>query len=197
MSEAPRSAARRELVLAVVACAIAGAGVLFAAGRRWVHYVVIGGGQVTGGPTGHDVAAGTSALGLVLLAAVVALPATRRWLRRVVGVLVIGAGAGAIALASDVLANPSGAASGSRYLGVYSFSSDPTVRLRATGWPWVDVCAGGVAVLAGGFALLRSADWPAMGRRYEAGRAARQSAGSPSDVESMWARLDEGDDPTV
>lgn len=198
MSDVPRSAARRELVLAVVACAVAGAVVLFAAGRRWVHYVVVGGGRVTGGPTGHDVAAGTSALGLVLLAAVVALPATRRWLRRVVALVVLAAGAGAIALAADVLADPKAAATGSRYAGVYSLSPDPTLRLRATGWPWVDVCAGVLALAAGGFALLRSGGWPAMGRRYESvGRSAQSPSGSSADTSSMWDRLDKGDDPTV
>ena len=198
MTAAGQSAARRELVVAVVACAIAGAAVLFAAGRRWVHYVVVGGGQVTGGPTGHDVAAGTSALGLVLLAAVVALPATRRWLRRVVAFVVLAAGAGTIALSAYVLADPASAASGSRHVGVFSFSSDPALRLRATGWPWVDVCAGALAVIAGGFALVRSGGWPAMGRRYESGaRPAQPSSRSASDSSSMWDRLDEGDDPTL
>lgn len=201
MSQARQSSARSGLVLAVVGCAVAGAIVLFAAGRRWVRYVVVGGGHASGGPTGHDVAAGSSALGLVLLAAVVALPATRSWLRRAVGFLVVAAGAGAIALAADVLADPAGAASGSRYVGVSSFSADPTLRTQATGWPWVDVCAGVLSLAAGGFAMLRSGGWPAMGRRYESGgRSAgpRQPAsGSSSDASSMWDRLDEGDDPTV
>ncbi len=200
MSEARPSAPRRELVLAVVGCAVAGAAVLFAAGRRWVHYVVVGGGHATGGPTGHDVAGGTSALGLVLLAAVVALPATRRWLRRVVALIVVAAGAGAIALAADVLADPTAAAHGSDYVGVFSFSADPTLRLRATGWPWVDICAGGVALAAGTLALVRSGSWPAMGRRYESGGRSARSArpGQPSsDASAMWDRLDEGDDPTA
>jgi len=197
MSERDNTRGRRELVFAVVGCAIAGAVVLFSAGRRWVHYVVLGGGQVTGGPTGHDVAAGTSALGLVLLAAVVALPATRRWLRRVVGLVVVAAGAGTIALAADVLADPKAAVTGSRYVGVFSFSASPNLSLRATGWPWVDVCAGVVALVAGGFALLRSGGWPAMGRRYESGRAAQRSSGSQADASSMWDCLDQGEDPTV
>jgi uncharacterized membrane protein (TIGR02234 family) len=202
MSSAPRTAARRELVLAVAGCAIAGAVVLFAAGRRWVHYVVGGGGQASGGPTGHDVAAGGSALGLVMLAAVVALPATRGWLRRVVALVVVAAGAGTIALAGYVLADPAAAAGGSGYVGFFSLSPDPTVRLRATGWPWVDVVAGAVALAAGGFALLRSGSWLTMGRRYESGRPSAKpssgsSDGSSSDALSMWDRLDEGDDPTL
>lgn len=200
MSEPATTRGRRELALAVVACAIAGAVVLFAAGRRWVRYVVVGGGQVTGGPSGHDVAAGTSAIGLVLLAAVVALPATRRWLRRVVALIVVAAGAGAMALAADVLADPKAAVNGSRNVGVFSFSADPTLRLRATGWPWVDVCAGALAVIAGGLALVRSGGWPAMGRRYESGRRPaepRQPSSDSSSSSSMWDRLDEGDDPTV
>jgi len=184
---------RRELVIAVVGCAIAGAVVLFAAGREWVRYAVEGGGHVSAGPSGHDVAAGANALGFVMLAGVVALPATRKWLRRVVGVIVAGAGAGAIALAANVLTHPASAA-GSRYVGVFSLSADPSVNVRATAWPWIDVCAGVLALAAGAFALLRSGDWPAMGRRYESGGNAARPA---SDASSMWDRLDHGDDPTA
>jgi len=83
-------------------------------------------------------------------------------------------------------------------VGFFSLSPDPTLALRATGWPWVDVAAGAVALAAGGFALLRSGRWPAMGRRYESGgKAARPSSGSSSDSLSMWDLLDEGDDPTA
>jgi uncharacterized membrane protein (TIGR02234 family) len=188
------SAARRELTLADAGCAIAGAAALFAAGRRWAHYVVVGGGHVNGGPSGHDVAAGASALGLVVLAGVVALPATRGWLRRAVGLVVLAAGAGTIALAAHVLADPRAAGSFSGYVGFFSYSGDPKIALRATGWPWVDVGAGALALVVGGFAMLRSGGWPAMGRRYESGGKAARPA---SDAASMWDRLDHGDDPTA
>jgi uncharacterized membrane protein (TIGR02234 family) len=190
----PSSRARRELVLAVVGCAIAGAVALFAAGRRGVHYVAVGGGQVNGGPSGHDVAAGASALGLVVLAGVVALPATRGWLRRAVGLVVLAAGAATIALAARVLADPSAASSFSGYVGFFSYSSNPTIALRATGWPWADVGAGALALVTGVFAALRSGGWPAMGRRYESGG---KSARPAFDASSMWDRLDHGDDPTA
>jgi uncharacterized membrane protein (TIGR02234 family) len=195
MSDDQRSAARRELVLAVAGCAIAGAVALFAAGRQWAHFVVVGGGgSVNGGPSGHDLAAGASALGLVMLAGVVALPATRGFLRRVIGLVVLAAGAGTIALAADVLADPSAAGSFTGYDGFFAYSGNPTIVLRATGWPWADVGAGILALAAGGFAVVRSGNWPAMGRRYESGgKAARPT----SDASSMWDRLDHGDDPTV
>jgi uncharacterized membrane protein (TIGR02234 family) len=180
------------LSLAAGGCAVAGAVVLFAAGREWVRYVVAGG-HASAGPSGHDVAAGASALGFVMLAGVVALPATRGWLRRAVGVIVAAAGAGTIALAANVLADPGGAA-GSRYIGVFSLSANPSISVRATGWPWADVCAGVLAALVGGFAVLRSGGWPAMGRRYESGGRAAQPS---SDASSMWDRLDQGDDPTA
>ncbi len=193
MTKRREASARRQLVLAVVGCAVAGAVVLFAAGRQWVTYTVVGGGHASAGPSGHDVAGGASALGLVMLAAVVALPATRGWLRRIVGLVVAGAGAGAGALAAYVLAAPATAA-GPRYIGVFSFSANPSISMRATGWPWADVCAGVLALVAGAFALARSGDWPAMGRRYESGgRSARPAA----DASSMWDRLDHGDDPTA
>lgn len=186
---------RRELALAAGGCAIAGAAVLFASGRRWVRYAVAGGGQVSAGPTGHDVAAGATALGLVMLAAVVALPATRGWVRRAVGLLVAAAGTGTIGLATYVIASP-GDAAGSRFVGVSSFLPSPAVKVQASGWPWVDVCAGAVALVAGLFALLHSRQWPAMGRRYESGKA-RAGTSTGSTETSMWDRLDQGDDPTV
>lgn len=157
-----------------------------------MHYVVVGGGHASGGAAGHQVAAGASGLGLVLLAAVVALPATRGWVRRVVGLLVAAAAAGTIALAAHVLADPAGAA-GARHIGVVSFSPNPQVKAAASGWPWVDVCAGLLALAAGALTLVRSSSWPAMGRRYEAGRRPSGSGGEAS----MWDRLDRGDDPTL
>lgn len=195
MSETVTTSGRRELVLAVAGCAIAGAVALFAAGRQWAHFVVVGGGGgVNGGPSGHDLAAGASALGLVMLAGVVALPATRGLLRRLVGLVVLAAGAGTIALAADVLADPGAAGSFTGYVGFFAYSGNPTIALRATGWPWADVAAGILALAAGAFTLVRSGGWPAMGRRYESGgRAARPT----SDASSMWDRLDHGDDPTV
>jgi uncharacterized membrane protein (TIGR02234 family) len=185
---------RRELALAIGCCVVAGAVVLIAAGRHWVSYAVSGGGHASSGPTGHDVASGASALGVVMLAAAVALPATRRWLRRGVGVIVAAAGAGTIGLAAYVLADP-GDAAGKRLIGFFALSPNPTVSVRATGWPWADICAGVLALLAGAFALLRSGNWPAMGRRYESG--GRKRAGAASAETSMWDRLDQGDDPTV
>lgn len=184
---------RRELVAVVGGCAIAGAIVLFAVGRRWVRYAVVGGGHTSAGPTGHDVAAGATALALVILAAAVALPASRGWLRRGVSLVLAAAGAGTIALAANVIASP-GAAAGRRFIGVFSFSQNPAVHAQATAWPWVDVCAGLIALVAGVVALLHSRRWPAMGRRYESGRP-RGSTGSAET--SMWETFDRGDDPTV
>jgi uncharacterized membrane protein (TIGR02234 family) len=193
VSEQGGAGDRRELVAVVGGCAIAGAVVLLAVGRRWVRYAVVGGGHASAGPTGHDVAAGATALGLVILAAAVALPASRGWLRRGVGVVLAAAGAGTIALAAHVIASP-GAAAGRRYIGVYSLSPNPVLHAQATGWPWVDVCAGLIALVAGVVALLHSGGWPAMGRRYESGRT---RASSRSAETSMWDQLDQGDDPTV
>jgi len=194
MNEHRRVSGQRELAAVITACVVAGAIVLIAAGRHWVSYALVGGGgDASSGPTGHDVAGGASALGLVMLAAAVALPATRRWPRRIVGLLLAAAGAGTIALAAYVLADP-GAAAGKRLISFFAFSPSPKVTVRATGWPWADVCAGVLALVAGGFALLRSADWPAMGRRYES---KRKPARGAADEASMWDRLDQGDDPTA
>ena len=191
----PDAAPRRGLGAAVAGCAIAGGVVVFAAGRRWIRYAIESG-QTSAGASGHDVAAGATALGFVLLAGVVALPATRGWLRRAIGLLLAAAGAGTIAVASRVVADPAGAA-GSRPVGFFATVAHPNVTVRATGWPWVDVAAGLLGAAAGVLTIARSAAWPAMGRRFEAGGARGARASQATDSAALWDRLDDGDDPTA
>ena len=67
------------------------AAVLLAAGRPWVHAVVVGTpGQVRISPAARSVAPAVSGLGLFALASVVAVVATRRTGRLIVGALAGG-----------------------------------------------------------------------------------------------------------
>jgi uncharacterized membrane protein (TIGR02234 family) len=178
---------RRELSLAMLLCVVGGAAALWAAGRVWVHYTA----NVAPLPahaataTGHRADAFASTGALVVLAGVVVLPATRAWGRRVAGVLLALAGAGLGYGAIQVLRSP--------VTHVGSLNSKP-LGAHATAWPWLTVAGGVLAVVAGVLATVRSARWPAMGRRYETAGAARQR---PATEVSMWDRLDEGDDPTA
>jgi uncharacterized membrane protein (TIGR02234 family) len=187
-------AGRRELTAAALGCLVASGLVLVAVGRPWVRFTVASstGLDIRATVTGHDVAGASSALGLVVLAGVVALPATRRVSRVVVGGLMVLAGVGIVTATWSSAFDPS-AAIASRARQVAGRSGAKATHLAATGWPWLVLAGGVLAVLVGVLTVLRSRRWPAMGRRYEAGRSPRSR---PSEA-SMWERLDEGDDPTL
>jgi Tryptophan-associated transmembrane protein (Trp_oprn_chp) len=175
---------RRGLTAAAIGCALSGGMVLLAAGRVWVHYSVT---EQALSPraasaTGHAVAQAAGTFALVVLAGVLVLPATRGFGRRIAGLLIAGAGAGIGYLAVMTIAAPAEQLPGR--------ASSPAV----TGWPWVALVAGLVAVGAGLLSTISSGEWPAMGRRYESGAATRSR---PATDASMWDRLDEGDDPTA
>jgi uncharacterized membrane protein (TIGR02234 family) len=194
-SELAGPAGRRELTAAALGCLVASGLVLVAVGRPWVRFTVASstGLDIRATVTGHDVAAASSALGLVVLAGVVALPATRRVSRVVVGGLMLLAGVGIVTATWSSAFDPS-AAIASRARQVAGRSGAKATHLAATGWPWLVLAGGVLAVLVGVLTVLRSRRWPAMGRRYEAGRGPSRSR--PSEA-SMWDRLDEGDDPTL
>jgi hypothetical protein len=52
-----------------------------------------------------------------------------------------------------------------------------------------------LAVIVGGLAVVRSGDWAALGRKYEAPGTPQQVAAGDSAV-STWEALDRGEDPT-
>jgi uncharacterized membrane protein (TIGR02234 family) len=179
---------RRGLGIAVTGCVLGGAVALFAVGRVWLHYTVPRNGlaDLRATATGHATAGAAGTLALVVLAGVVVLPATRGLGRRVAGVLIALAGLGigyvavlTIASTTDQLDAP---------------DASTYTDGRATAWPWIALVAGVVAIATGVFAALASGGWPAMGRRYEPGGAAKQR---PATETSIWDRLDEGDDPTA
>ena len=180
---------RRGLALAAAGCAVSGGVVLLAVGRVWVRYTVsrppLAPRVATA--TGHGVAAAAGTLALVVLAGVLVLPATRGVARRAAGGLIALGGAAIGYLAGQTIGSPADQV------------SDSTGSLAVTAWAWVALVAGVLAVGAGAVTIVSSRTWPAMGRRYESGVAARRrpiTEASRSQA-TLWDRLDEGDDPTV
>jgi hypothetical protein len=173
---------RRELAVAVLACA-AGAGlVLLAASRTWSVTQVIRPApqpQTQTTHTGVSIIPWIDAVALVGLAGAGALLATRGRARTVVGVLLIIAGIGVLGGGIDAAATAS--------------HVQPV-------WP-VLCSVGGLAICYGGLiAVLRGRGWPAMGRRYERPISepveyVERGGPSRSDV-AMWDALDRGEDPT-
>ncbi len=148
--------------------------------------------------TGADLAPLAGALGVVVLAAFGAVIATRGWVRRGLGVLIVASAAVVLVTAID----PPGATSGLRdALSAKGWSGgalDPGV----SGWRWVAL-AGSVASIAAGVAIsLYGARWATMGAEYDAPAAAKsdQPGSTAPQVASteaeVWRELDEGRDPT-
>ncbi|MBL7500580.1 Trp biosynthesis-associated membrane protein [Frankia sp. CNm7] len=193
-----RLAGRSGLGTAVVGCLVGAALVLFANSATWVRAEVADAATAVGGVgaaslrvslSGGDLAPAVSALGLLGLAAVVALVATRGAGRRVVGTLVAAAGVGVLVLAARVVADPDAAALRARQASELAPSGQPRLTDSAT------LTAAPVAVLLGGLVLLGAGAlavafggrWPAMGGRYQT-RSRR-----PLDD---WDAIERGHDPT-
>jgi len=197
----PRS--RRELTVAVLLCLLGAFVVLVGAGNAWTRVDLLAGAVTdarTVGLEGTELAPGVRALGLVGLAGVVALAATRRTGRLVVGLLLVATGAGVVAtvlgtdttgptLASDQVRGAGGEVAGD---------------VTTTVWPAVTVLGAALLVLAGLLVAARGRSWAALSTRYDApavreGRV--EAAPEPGQAEAraqraLWESLDRGEDPT-
>lgn len=176
---------RRELTYAVL-LGLAGAGLaLWAATRTWTVELTPRPAPLP--PVREDRSGGAllpwlPALALVGLAGAGAVLATRGWLRRLVGAVLVLLGA-AVA-AGGLTAGFTGGVN----------------RL----WPAFCLVGGVLMMAGGGWTALRGNRWPAMGARYE--RPAR-GAGDPAvsavtqagprGATDVWDALDRGEDPTA
>ena len=182
---------RRGLSTAVLLCLAGAFVVLVAAGRSWVDLEVPAGPLAdarTDAHTGTDLVPGLSALGLVGLAGVVALAATRRVGRTLVGLVLLATGAGVLAAvlsaSGEVLAE--------------ELPGQPGEAVaHLTGWSFVTAAGGVLLLAAGALTVVRGRSWPALGQRYEAptGGPAAASRQEPTE-RGLWEALDRGEDPT-
>ena len=182
---------RTGLRIAVLGC-LAGAGlVLLALSRPWLTARIGAAPPLPGRTvtlTGSAFAPGARALGLVGLAGVAALPATRRWGRAAVGALLVLAGAGIVVVVARVLSDPASAARGTEAFRTgFAVTSSPSLGA----WPYVAILGGVLLLSSGALAVLRGRGWAAMGERYEA-----PAAPKPVGEASLWEALDRGEDPT-
>ncbi|MFI6230700.1 Trp biosynthesis-associated membrane protein [Micromonospora echinospora] len=188
----PARAGRRELTYAVLLC-LAGAGLaVWAATRTWAV-------EVTPRPvplpalreerSGAALLPWLPALAVVALAGAGAVLATRRGLRRAVGLVILVLGA-AVAV-------------GGGYALTATFAGEVSRQ-----WPALCLFGGVLAAVGGGWTALRGATWPAMGARYErpargggattsGGPEATGAAASTRGTTDAWDALDRGEDPTV
>jgi len=196
-----RARVRREMGLVAGLCAVGGGLALFGAGQTWLRVVAERRPplpDVTLDLSGRDLEPLVAGLGIVGLAGVVGLLATRRRGRLAVAAVIALSGLLVLASALRRLGVPDTDAlrelvlDSGRAAGV-----GPQAAITATASPgWALVAAAGGLLLAvgGGLALLRSRHWPAMSARYEAPQA--RAAGRPTTTAGVWDSLDRGDDPT-
>jgi hypothetical protein len=210
---------RRELTVAVVACAVGAAIALWAVSRPWAAVVVVRPAplpELRYQLRGRAVVPLVGGLAAVGLAGSVALIATRGIARVALGLLLALSGLGLAGVAVGVLAG-----------GIHP-PPGKIIRDTASIYPSLCVIAGLVVAASGVAAVVRGRGWPAMGRRYAgvgstptaaAGRAAAQTASptsatsateSPASATDLagstrlddgaaaaWDALDRGEDPTI
>lgn len=151
--------------------------------------------------SGRDLDPASLALGLVALAGVVAVLATRGVWRRVVGAVVAVSGAGLVWRGIESTGTVGAARARSLVESKNRTVSVPdSVRpdvVAHTVWPVLVIVCGVVVLLAGLAIAVRGGRWQSMSARYE--RAAPEPP--PDDdgsraAAAMWSALDRGDDPT-
>lgn len=185
---------RRAFVVVLASCLLAGAVVLVAAGRTWGSAELT---TVTGSVdhvrvTGHDAEPALPALGIALLVLTAGSIAARGWLRRVVGLVVVSAGAAIVALAIGSRSDVAGE------LARRAFAvADTTVPAHTSGWAVLTAVAGALAVGCGAVTVIVGARWPALGARYDAAGARGVRRGGADNAMSEWDALDRGEDPTA
>jgi uncharacterized membrane protein (TIGR02234 family) len=171
---------------------LVGAGLaLYGATRVWSVVVTARPGlsDLRAARTGAQILPLLPALALVGLAGAGALLATRGRARRIVGVLLVGVGAGIVV----------GAVAGR--VGLDAGAADR----RGVVWPVACVLGGALVALGGWWAIRHGHRWPSLGARYErrpTGSAGDRGGGQPRaagpvDTRSAWDALDRGDDPTL
>ncbi|GAC1444011.1 MAG: TIGR02234 family membrane protein [Mycobacteriales bacterium] len=181
--------ARRGLVVAVALCLVGAGLVLLATSRPWLSYSV---GAVAPLPSrrlviaGARLAPGARVLGLVGLAGVAALPASQRFGRIAVGVVLTLTGAGLLLDLIRVLRDPLGAAVRAEPPGTTLPGST-----NLGGWPFVALLGGLLILGAGVLVVLRGRRWEELSARFDA-----PSEPPPPGEASLWDALDRGEDPT-
>jgi uncharacterized membrane protein (TIGR02234 family) len=184
--------ARRELQAAVGLLLAGSAVVLLAASRPWGAAVVDQGARLPVRHvqvTGDDLAAGLRALGLVALAGVVALVATKAWGRLLVGALVLGSGLGVVGLALAA-----GGATAVRDHLPADVEAGTVRDVTTTGWPAGAGLGGALVAASGALVLLRGRRWATLSSAYRP--PAARAPEPPTTDKAVWDALDRGEDPT-
>ena len=148
---------------------------------------------------GAEIAPIAAAFGFVLLAAFGAVIATRGWVRRSLGLLVVVL---AISTAISVVGAGDASATVEEGLAARGWSGGGYTA-SSTGWRWLAGIGALGCLVAGSLVAWLGGAWPAMGSQYDAqpdpaasphaGRSPEQPIMTEADV---WRAIDRGHDPT-
>ena len=190
---------RRGLTVAVGLCLAGSLLVLLTASRTWVEVVVLRGAvlpETTVAVSGVDLVSGLRAIAAVGLAGVLALLATRRAGRLLVGVLLAACGAAVVVLVVRLLGRLEREAV---LTGPVLALSPVGVRAdaAATPWPWLCLVGGLLLAAAGVLVAVRGRRWAEMSRRYDAPAARPPASSAEGGERAAWEALDRGEDPTA
>jgi uncharacterized membrane protein (TIGR02234 family) len=191
-------AARRGYVAALLCLVAGGTLELVATARTWGEAAVHDGLVTTTMQVGgRELVPLAPAVGLLALAAVVAVPATRRTGRRLVGAALATAGLVTVVWSTAVVTDLT-----ARIAQFAGASGDVTGVHTAPGWAVLAAAATALIAGTGLAVVVRGSAWPSMGQRYDR-RPARASPSGPGDDLSdrragreAWDALDRGEDPT-
>ena len=190
---------RRGLTVAVGLCLLGSLLVLVTVSRTWVEVVVLRGAvlpETTVGVRGADLVTGLRAVALVGLAGVLALLATRRTGRLLVGALLALCGAAVVALVVRVL----GRLEREAVLTERVLALSP-VGVRAdpspTAWPLLCLAGGVLLAATGVLVAVRGRRWAEMSPRYDSPAARAPEPAADAGERAVWEALDRGEDPTA
>jgi len=187
---------RRGLVLSLVLVAGGATAVLLAAGRPWwtvtVHAARLP--TTTDTVTGSVAAPATIGLGVLGLAAVAAVLATRGGWRQAVGVVVALAGLAAVASAWS-----GRGVAGSHHVASTAGAGGVSLVAVRSAWPWLALLGALGMVVGGALVVAFGARWPGWSGRYDAPGPAADAPGATTAAapHELWDALDRGEDPTA
>lgn len=212
MTESRRTRSRAEFGAALLLQIAGAAGVLLVSTRSWQTITTIRSKPFRPDvleAIGRTIDAAPTALGLVGLAGVVAVLATRGLPRRIVGVLVLLAGAATVWRSITALPAVSAARAASIVRDKHPLVANTAVVARHITthpqWGALSIAGGIAMIIAGALLATRGAGWGAMSARYEAPVGDRSTAPSDEDDDrararaqaTLWTALERGHDPTA
>jgi len=169
--------------------------------RPWITATATQAGlpQIKTSVTGVEVASLGGALGVVALASFGAVIATRGWVRRALGAVIVCSSA---VIAYSTLRPPSGTDQVEAGLAALGWGGGP-YDMTTRPWRWLTLAAALLCLAAGVAVIARGHRWVAMGSRYDAPASRRDGAAVEGRVDGgdltdadVWREIDHGRDPT-